>query len=372
MSIKPLFWISFLVFPVFNLAALTGDVTDVVVVDKLNPQGPYKRIWQPHFAKWKEDHYVAAYGLELRGKYDMGDLICSITTDGGKNWSPRITVFDHRLRNGTVQYAYANPVLFKPEGQDVIWLYCMRSPLHYRDSENSDLAAAYTADGGYSWTHVELSVGYQGNMIVVGGITKVMRDGIPRYLLPAHRNSRRHDKTGDRRQFLLESTSLVKWNLNNYIEVNEPIFLHEGNVSYTAGDELKMIMRTARMDSEVPLDPALAYSTVSKDGGQTWSTAQAEPELPNFRAKSYFGKDSSGRHIYVYSDSFQRHALLYKTREPGGEWSEEKPFYHDNNRNSYPTLIEDSPENWLVMFDSSNDPEIRRNRIRFGRLNLSE
>lgn len=353
------------------LSGSTGDLTDVVVVDALDPKGPYKRIWQPHFAKWKDDHYVSAYGLELRGKYDMGDMICSITTDGGKTWSPRITVFDHRIRNGTVQYAYANPVLFRPPGQDVIWLFCMRAPLHYRDSENSDLAAAYTADGGYSWTHVELSVGYQGNMIIVGGITTVMRDGVPHYLLPAHRNSFRHDKTGDRRQFLLESTSLVKWKLSNYIEVEEPVFLHEGNLAYIGDDEIKMIMRTSRMDIERPLNPALAYSTVSKDGGLSWSVAKPEPELPNFRAKSSFEKDSLGNHIYVYSDRFERHALLYKTREQGGSWSEEKLFYHENNRNSYPTLIEDSPGNWLVMFDSSNDPEIRRDRIRFGRLILS-
>jgi len=64
-------------------------------------------------------------------------------------------VFDHRQRNGTVQYAYNNSVLFRPANQDVIWLFVMRAPLHYRNSENADLVAAYTADGGYSWHHVE-------------------------------------------------------------------------------------------------------------------------------------------------------------------------------------------------------------------------
>lgn len=70
--------------------------------------------------------------------------------------------FDHRVRNGTVQYADNNSVLFRPPGQDVIWLFCMRSPMHYRDSENIALVAAYTVDGGLSWQHVELSWGISG------------------------------------------------------------------------------------------------------------------------------------------------------------------------------------------------------------------
>ena len=39
--------------------------------------------------------------------------------------------------------------------------------MHYRDSENADLVAAYTADGGYSWHHVELAMDYQGPLIIV-------------------------------------------------------------------------------------------------------------------------------------------------------------------------------------------------------------
>tara|TARA_Y100000588_G_scaffold228258_1_gene241973 strand:+ start:4871 stop:4981 length:111 start_codon:yes stop_codon:yes gene_type:complete len=34
--------------------------------------------------------------------------------------------------------------------------------MHYRDSENADLAAAYTVDGGRSWIPVELALGYRG------------------------------------------------------------------------------------------------------------------------------------------------------------------------------------------------------------------
>jgi hypothetical protein len=370
---KVCFSVFFLILLHGIVSGATGDVTNVVTVDSLDPTGPYNKIWEPHFAKWTDDHYVSAYGLQLRGKVDMGDIVCSISRDKGKTWSPRITVFDHRQRNGTIQYAYNNSVMFRPPGQDVIWLFCMRAPMHYRDSENADLVAAYTADGGYSWQHVELALGYQGSLIIVAGIQTVARERVLHYLLPAHRNSFRHDKTGDRRQFVLESTSLLRWELADYIPVEDPVFLHEGKIAETnQPGELKMVMRTARMDNERPLDPALAYSSVSHDGGRSWSVAQPEPELPNFRSKCFYGKDMFDRHIYVYSDSVERRALRYKLKPKGGDWSDAKLFYWDNNRNSYPTLLEDSPGNWLAMWDSSNDPEIRRSVIRFGRLTLGQ
>jgi hypothetical protein len=352
-----------------------GDVTDVRVIDTLDPDGPYQRIWEPHFAKWTDRHYVACYGLEVRDKVDMGDIVCSISRDAGKTWSPRVTVFDHRQRNGTVQYAYNNSVLFRPPGQDVIWLFVMRAPLHYRDSENADLVAAYTADGGLSWHHVELAMDYQGPLIIVAGIETVMRDGVAHYLLPAHRNTRRRDPHGDRRQFVLESTSLVHWNLASYVDypADNPIFLHEGKIAPSdEGDGLKIVMRTADMIRERPLNPPLAWSSVSKDGGRNWTQAKPEPDLPNHRSKGFFGRDSNGRHIYVYSVDAERTGLWYKTKSNGGGWSDARLFYHENNLNSYPTLVEDKPGQWLAVWDSSNDPKRKRTVIRFGRLMIMQ
>lgn len=350
----------------------TGDVEGVRVIDELDLSGPYNKIWEPHIASWGDEHLVVAYGLQVRRKLDMGDIVCSISRDGGDTWSPRIMVFDHQVRNGSVQYAYNNSVLFRPPGQNVIWLFVMRAPMHYRDSENADLCAAYTADGGYSWHHVELAMGYQGSLIIVAGIEAVQREGIWHYLLPAHRNSRRHDPFGDRRQFVLESTSLLHWKLADYVGMPSTgdIFLHEGCIDQ--GDrpgELKMVMRTADMVRERPLNPALAFSSVSADGGRTWSAAVAEPELPNYRAKSYYGQDAEGRKIYVYNDSVDRHGLYYKTKK-GAAWSEQRTFYFDNDRNSYPTLIEDEPGEWLAVWDSSKTPDRKRTAIRFGRLNV--
>lgn len=375
MKLLPILLISFAAIPTHTWAAdsRTGDVTEVRTIDVLESNGPYDKIWEPYLARWSDDHYVAAYGLQLNRKPDMGDIVCSVSRDRGKTWSPRIMVFDHRQRNGTVQYAYNNAVLYRPPGQDVIWLFCMRVPLHYRNSENADLVAAYTADGGYSWHHVEIAMDYQSPLIIVAGIEAVERDGVTHYLLPAHRNTRRHDPHGDRRQFVLESTSLLHWKLAGYVPDpdDDPVFLHEGNIAPSNNDgELTIVMRTATMDRERPLDPPLAFSSTSADGGRTWSVAVPEPQLPNYRAKSFYGRDDSGRHIYVYNDDVARRGLWYKLRAAGGDWSEARLFYHDNDRNSYPTLIEESPNVWAAVWDSSHDPERNRTAIRFGRLDL--
>ncbi len=354
-------------------SADTGDVKDVRVIDTLDPAGPYQKTWEPHFAKWKDRHYICCYGLEVRGKGDMGDIVCSISKDAGKIWSPRTQVFDHAQRNGTVQYAYNNSVMFRPAGQDVVWLFVMRAPLHYRDSENADLVAAYTADGGLSWHHVELAMDYQGPLIIVAGIETVVHDGVPHYLLPAHRNTLRRDPHGDRRQFVLESSSLLHWKLGGYIDYPEdnPIFLHEGKIAVSdEGEGLKIVMRTADMARERPLNPPVAWSSISRDGGKTWAEARPEPQLPNHRAKSFFGRDANGRHIYVYNNDPDRKALYYKTKPKGGDWSEQRVFYDKNNRNSYPTLVEDKPGRWLAVWDSSNDPKKKRTAIRFGRLEV--
>lgn len=350
-----------------------GDVSDVVTLDTLDPNGPYNKIWEPVLARWTDRRLVAAYGLQVRGKVDMGDIVCSISRDAGKTWSGRVTVFDHRQRNGSVQYGYNNAVLFRPAGQDVIWLFCMRAPMHYRDSENADLVAAYSADGGVSWIPVELALDYQGPLIIVAGIETIVRDGVTHFLLPAHRNSRRHDPTGDRRQFVLESRSLLRWKRAAYIPYPEdqPVFLHEGKIApgEQPGD-LKMVMRTADMRHEQPLDPPRAWSSVSKDGGRTWSVATPEAALPNYRAKSFFGKLKNSEYIYVYNDEVERRGLYYKIRSAAGNWSAARTFYDRNNRNSYPTLIAEAPRGWLCVWDSSNQPGKHRTAIRFGRLSV--
>ena len=373
--------ISFLALIVFMSAGYTGqaqntgDVTDVVTIDVLPPNSIYKQVWQPFIAMWKKNYYVVSYGLKLDGRSDMGDIVCSITKDGGKTWTPPVTIFDHRLHNGTQRYAYANGVLYRPEGQDILWCFAMRCPLSHTDSEDSELCAAYSCDGGYSWIQVELWMDFHSPLITNAGIVPFQENGLTKYLLPVHRNTIRHDPKGDREQFVLESTNLLNWKLASFIPRPDDVWVHEGNIA--EGDrpgELKMVMRTARYyaDKEA-LDSRRAYSSVSLDNGKTWSEAVPEPDLYNTASKGTFEKDSKGRHIYVYNDGDRgvREGLYYVTREPGEKWTKPRLFYWDNNHNSYATLIEKEPGLFLCVWDSSDEPGVKRSVIRFGILDLN-
>ena len=354
----------------------TGEVTDIVTVDELDKNSIYDRIWQPYLARWDEQTYVIAYSRQLKGKVDMGDIICSVSKDQGKTWGVPITVFDSQTPNGTMRFAYANAVLYKDPEQDILWLYAMRCPRYYRNSEESEMVAAYSGDGGLTWFPVELMVDHHSPIITIAGIKKLKEKNGDRYLLPVHRNTKHADPHGDRRQFVLESRDLLHWKLANYVPLPEPkVFMHEGNIAeWDEAGTLKMVTRTATYEDYQQLDPPVAYSSVSTDGGRTWSVGKPEPELYNTVSKAFFGKDSLGNHIYVYSTGpkGERKELWYKVKPSNQQWSEARRFYFDNNRNSYPTLIEERAGEWICTWDSSNEPDRKRTVIRFGRLNVKD
>jgi hypothetical protein len=116
----------------------------------------------------------------------------------------------------------------------------------------------------------------------------------------------------------------------------------------------------------------VAYSSVSRDGGRTWSLGQPEPALHNTTSKAYYGRSATGVELYVYNvgPRGERKALAYKTRRPGEQWSAEKVFFDANVHNSYPTLLEYAPDQFLCTWDSSTSPDEQRTVIRFGRLSI--
>jgi hypothetical protein len=320
------------------------------------------------------------------GKKDMGDIFVMVSRNDGDTWDEPTAVFDHEERKGGIQFAYANPVLFKPSGQEVLWLFAMRCSINQENSEESSLVAAYTADGGRSWTPVELAMHYTGPLITNAGIVETVIDGEKRYLLPAHRNTLASDPRGSRDHFVLSSSSLLEWSLEAFIPQPEKkrVFLHEGNLA--KGDkpgEIKIVMRTADYDeTNLTTDPPRAYSSVSRDGGKTWSVAKEEPDLHNAKAKGFYTHMADGGHIYVYNDgpaqrdkswpgfpNGGRTSLRYKTKPSGGEWSREKTFYHAGIKNSYPTLFEVAPGDFRAVWDSGTETR-PRTHIQFGKLRL--
>jgi hypothetical protein len=369
--------------PMIHLHAAepTGAVEKVTIVRTVAQHPGAARIWEPYVARINAKQLVVAYGVGVAGKADMGDIACCISTDDGKTWGEAVTIFDHRQRHGLLQFGYANPVLYRAPGQDLVWCFAMRCPMAWQHSEDSQLVGAYSGDGGRSWNAVELTMHYSGPLIIVGGIYRLMIDGQPRYLLPAHRNTLRNDPRGSRDQFILESKTLLEWRLpgnpkdkiaqNGFVPQPKsgPIFLHEGQLAVgDSEDEIKMVMRVSQYEKEgEPLPDPKAHSSISKDHGKTWSMAAPEPDLPNFVSKAFFGKDQKGNHIYVYSDQRSRMALKFKVRAPGKAWSEERVFFDAGTKNSYPTLVENGPGEWDCVWDSGTDKK-DRTMIRYGKL----
>jgi hypothetical protein len=365
-----------------HAADFTGDVTAVRVIRHMDQHPGSSELWEPYLAQWKGKHLVAAFGVKIPGKTDMGDILACVSTDDGATWGDPVFIFNHLERQGTIQFAYANAILFKAPEQDVMWAFAMRCPMNYRHSEDSQLVGAYSADGGRSWIPVEMSMGYTGPLIVVAGPYRVMENGVPRYLFPVHRNTRRNDPLGSRDHFVLSSTTLMEWNLAAFIpqpETGPKVFLHEGNIAPgDAPGELKMVMRTADyVDERKMTDPPRAFSTVSRDGGRTWSPARQEPALWNAKSKAFFGCTAGGTHVYVYNDGpaspapTGRMALRYKLKPAGGEWGPERTFYDAGIKNSYPTLIEVAPGDFRAVWDSGTKDRTRTH-IHFGKFRVSD
>lgn len=370
---------------VFSCRALeaegTGDARDVRIIRTADQEPRASLLGQPSLALWKDKHLVAAYQLGIPGKTDMGSIDAVVSTDDGQSWSIPSTIFDHNQRHGAMQFGYCNAVLFKPPGQEVLWCFAMRCPLNYADSEDSHLAAAYSGDGGRSWNPVELAMHYTGPLVILGEIQRIEENGLPVYVMPAHRNTGRADPHGTRDHFVLRSTSLLDWRLGGYVPLppGRQVFLHEGQIAVMDAQKgrLKMVMRTStgtpegKLSDGGALAPPRAWSSTSDDGGRTWSAAQEEPELWNTVSEAWFGRSRDGRLLYVYNDgpAFSRMALRYKVASAAGGWSAEQTFFDAGIHNSYPTLIEVAPGEFRAVWDSGDEKRHRRS-IRFGRLTL--
>jgi len=63
-------------------------------------------------------------------------------------WQEPVTVFDYNVRQGAFQCAYANPMHYRVPGQGIIGCFAMRCPIAFRNSEESQTVAAFSADGG--------------------------------------------------------------------------------------------------------------------------------------------------------------------------------------------------------------------------------
>ncbi len=351
-----------------------GDVSAVRVIADLEEPSIYDRLWQPYLADLGGGRLAAAFGAHLRGKVDMGDIRCSVSLDSGATWAPAGTVFDHRLPCGNQRCGYANPVLYQAPGSPTLWCFAMRAPFFWTSGDNSQLAAAYSVDGGWSWLEVPLANRFNSPLITTCHPVMVDRPEGRRYLLSVHRGTLQGDPHGDMRNFVLESPDLLNWQLAGYVPwpVAGPVLLCEAGLVKRSDRELTMLLRTAKYGCLWPvtaLDEPVAYRSTSRDGGRTWSPAEPEPGCHNTWSKGFYGLAPDGAELYVYSPGpvWERRALHWVRRQPGQSgWSQPRCFYDAANRNSYPTLLPRTEGGWNAVWDSSWDLERIRTRICFG------
>ena len=64
-------------------ADYTGNVTDVRVVRHMDQHPGSSELWEPYLAQWKGKQLVAAFGVKIPGKTDMGDIMASVSTNDG-------------------------------------------------------------------------------------------------------------------------------------------------------------------------------------------------------------------------------------------------------------------------------------------------
>ena len=167
-----------------------GDVRDVRVLRKVEQHPEAWRVWQPYIIQGERPRQlIVAYGAMTNGKKDMGDIMAVVSNNDGDSWSEPTYIFNHQIKQGLIQFAYANPVLYRVPGQKIVWCFAMRCSIQQENSEESSLVAAYTADGGRTWVPVELAMHYTGPLITNDGIIETMIGGQRHYLLPAHRNN---------------------------------------------------------------------------------------------------------------------------------------------------------------------------------------
>ncbi len=279
---------------------------------------------------------------------DMGDILCAISHDDGKTWSPPacIVVSD-------TQWAYANVILYS-HGQ-TLHAFIGRCPASSPHSEQQVIVSRVSRDDGATWTDGELEMHYP-HPTIGGG--KVIRFG-GRFLMPFHRNDHGFASKADqnirngsghypllyhekptRLHGVLVSEDLRVWRLGGIVPQisGTPAanaFLQEGFLAPAndGGGGLLLVMREG--DWHVPLNDQpgapgpwkliLATGSVfvsRSPDGLHWSPAEPWPDIPNHNTKGAFLTDSHGRHIALYNDASDRERLFAIMRRPGGRaWS---------------------------------------------------
>ncbi|MBI5381794.1 MAG: exo-alpha-sialidase [Opitutae bacterium] len=285
-------------------------------------------------------------------EHDRGDIMfkSGSSADGGATWTWSATQY---MKQSDSTASYVNVVMYNESG--TLYAFIGKSnPISNPDPGTSVNVCMKSTNMGVSWTPQAITNSYTGHMALGGHIVK---SGTT-YFMPFHASGT---------QGFLKSTNLINWSLAGIVPNPEDVSLQEGFlvVSQDNPNHLICKMRVKVTDGG---GLGYAYSSISTDGGTTWSNAIKDLELPNWGVKGCLYKDSNNQYVYLYNTEDDRETLYYKTRAPGKPWKAGRPFTSNTlaGKDCYAMLSEYAPGKYYALWENSY------HNVYFGKLDVSD
>ncbi|MGJ6960403.1 sialidase family protein [Streptosporangium sp. G11] len=307
---------------------------------------------------------------------DQGSIMYARSEDGGLRW----TVGTLAAATATTRYHY---VIFLNDAGTLYALLGLISVERDRDREGdvdgfpTSLVVKRSTDGGRTWAAfpVTVDVPDNGRGVVVAG--KPLRHGGV-WLVPYWRHSGGTNKAG-----VLRSADLVTWTSGGIAENPPGVAIEEPQIAPSQDDPGTLVMVTraldlrsgtsaAARDARYRSGAAHSATATSTDGGLTWSPLRLDANLPNYYVKTFFTRDSAGRHLAIFNtlagpftgssaskpDQY-REVLYYKVRRPGEPWEPARLFADGPRLTSgaargwdvYPSADEYEPGRFFVVWE---------------------
>lgn len=268
-------------------------------------------------AAWWEGSYETAPDVAVVG---------ARLTAGAQSWSETEVLVD------TPGKAEGNAVLFTSPGGR-LWLFyvTMQGPwwnqcrVYYKTSD----------DGGHIWSEPSLLRDELGWMLRCKPL--VLSNG--RIVLPVYRESTTSDQVNNYSLMLLSDDGGQTWVASEPIR-SVPPNLQPTVVELSDGSLLALCRYYVY---PVPDENGRIWSSISRDGGDTWSSA-SRTELRNPNAAIDMIRTASGALLLAFNDSTNRRTPLKiaASEDEGKTWPIQKAVETAEGTYDYPALIESS------------------------------
>lgn len=339
----------------------------------------------PDIISTSASNAVVAWREGLRpGNRDMGYMRYSYTTDGGATWSRPRT-----LAQETDQYAWHYVMLYKSGSE--LFAFLGRTPIADPGDQDDDgdtwnndglpinaIVVKRSTDEGHTWqdysANVKLPLDLPETTTIDEGFANLAISGRPLKLngnvvIPFWASGRENGV------LISNGTDLTKWT-SAIVPGGLAHLAGENQIAVSPADSTELVMVARSGEAE-------AVTSTSSNDATSWPAFTTATGLPsNNAARSYFGKDSSGQLLYIYTtgDSKSRPELYYKTKRPGAaSWSAPKFFANGpasqqdptpagtgEGWDTYPMADEYAPGKFFVTW------EFDTTRIKVNKLDISD